>query len=280
MTQTIGPAPAQPHGGVATLQPAVLEPRDKQRIDATITRLLRTESGRDIAQFLADGRVEIEVFEDEEFSRRFPGAGAIFDPRTNDIVMPRRALDSSSLITTIAHEGKHAVDHATGSHWALESLKLVGGTVGDGAAALLRLDNPVTGWLDSITARQNEKEVAAYRLQAEVAHELGRNESSWSLGQAADGTPLPEDEIRRNVAMDDLYRMSSGRRLVLGSALGLGATSMAAWAVQSAATALKPGSFLAKHAWPVFVAGGALAGAFVLGDQQRSRKLDSGMFLG
>lgn len=274
MTQAIGaaPLPLDP-GWVVPAAIISANPADAARIERALDRLRTTESGREVADFLAAERVDIKVFPDAEFTRRFPGAGAIYDPKTRDIVMPQRATASSSLVTTLAHEGKHAMDFDQKPHWMLQSLQLIGGTAGDGVKALTRFDNPITAWLDSLTARQNEAEVDAYHLQARVAHELGRNESSWALGQAADGSPLPLDQVRSRVATDELYRMDPTRRLVLGAGLGVATTMLGTAGVQTIAGKVAPGSFLAKHAWPLYAIGGALTAGWVVSDQARARGL-------
>ncbi len=248
---------------------------DAQVIADTMQRLRATESGREVADFLAASRTEIRVLPDADFRARYPGAGAVYDPKTKLISVPQGGLRRDSFITTLAHEGKHALDFSDRPHWAFQSLGLIGGTAKDGLKALVTFRNPVTAWLDSLTARQNEDEVNAYHLQAQVAHELGKNESSWSLGQARDGTPLPIDEVRSNVATADLYRMDPTRRLILGAGLGLGITSAAAIGAQTLATTLRPGSFLAAHAWPMYAIGGAMTAAWVVGDQIRARRLDA-----
>jgi hypothetical protein len=247
---------------------------DAQVIAETMQRLQATQSGREVAEFLTASRTQIRVLPDAEFARSYPGAGAVYDPKTKLISVPQGGLRHGSFITTLAHEGKHAMDFADRPHWALQSLGLIGGTATDGVKALVTLRNPVTAWLDSLTARQNEDEVNAYHLQAQLAHELGRNESSWSLGQARDGTPLPIDEVRANVATNDLYRMDPTRRLILGAGLGLGMTSVAAIGAQALAAKLRPGSFLAGNSWPVYAIGGAMTAAWVVGDQIRARRLD------
>lgn len=246
---------------------------DREIIDRTIERLRATENGREVADFLASGRVKIKVFSDAEFSRRFPGAGAIYDPRSTDIVMPRRMLTSTSLVTVLAHEGKHAMDFGSRPHWTVQSAGLILGTIGDGAKALGRFDNPMTAWLDSLTSRQNENEVTAYHLQAKVAHELGRNESHWALGQASDGTPLPLEGVRENIATAPLYRMQPLRRLMVSATLGTSSTFFAASGIQSIARRIRPDSYLAQHSWPVLAVGGALMGAWIVGDQMRARRL-------
>ncbi len=263
--------------GAPTYAPALpaRSPSDAQAIAIAMQQLRATESGRPIAEFLAQSRMDIRVIPDADFARKYPGAGAVYDPKTKAISVPQGALHRSSFVTTLAHEGKHALDFSDRPHWALQSFGLIGGTAKDGLKALVTFENPVTGWLDSLTARQNEDEVNAYHLQAKVANELGRNESSWSLGQARDGTPLPLDEVRSNVATADLYRMDPTRRLILGAGLGLGATSFAAIGAQTLASKLRPGSFLAGNSWPVYVVGGAMTAAWVVGDQIRARRLES-----
>ncbi|MCW2927829.1 MAG: hypothetical protein JWM86_1797 [Thermoleophilia bacterium] len=272
MTTTIGaPAPA------ALPQRAALpaDPGDAAAISAAVTRLRTTESGREVADFLAASHVEIRVVPNEVFKGRYPGAGAVYDPRTRLITVPQGAVRSPGFVTTLAHEGKHALDFKDRPHWALQSMGLLAGTAADGAKALVTLYNPVTAWLDSLTARQNEDEVNAYHVQAQVAHELGINESAWSLGQAASGEPLPLEDVRTRVATNDLYRMEPGRRLALGAGLGLATTSVAAIGAQALAGKLAPGSFLARHGWPLYAIGGAMTAAWVVADQARARRLEA-----
>jgi hypothetical protein len=285
MANTIGAsAPQLPMDGAfaaPVAQPVAANPADAARIAAAVAQLRGTESGREVADFLARNKVDIRVMPHRDFRAHYPGAGAIYDPKRHQISMPQSALGSSALVTTIAHEGKHALDFQDRPHWTIQSLSLIAGRAGDGAKALVTLNNPITGWLDSLTARQNEDEVNAYHLQAQVAHELGRNESSWALGQATDGTPLPLEDVRVRVATDDLYRMDPTRRLVLGAGLGLGVTSIAAIGAQALAGKLRPGSFLASHSWPVYALGGVATAAWVINDQLRSRRLESyGKFAG
>lgn len=277
-TPAYGPSPLPPPPASAPTHRAAApssSASDAQAIATAMQQLRATESGRPIADFLAASRMDIRVIPDAEFARSYPGAGAVYDPKTKAISVPQGALHRSSFVTTLAHEGKHALDFSDRPHWALQSYALIGGTAKDGLKALVTFRNPVTAWLDSLTARQNEDEVTAYHLQAKVAHELGRNESSWSLGQARDGTPLPIDEVRSNVATTDLYRMDPTRRLILGAGLGLAATSVAAIGAQTLASRLRPGSFLAGHAWPMYAIGGAMTAAWVVGDQIRAHRLEA-----
>jgi hypothetical protein len=271
-TPAYGPA-ALP--GAVPARRAATTPADAQAIEAAMSQLRATRSGREIADYLVASRMEIRVLPDADFARRYPGAGAVYDPKAEAISVPQGGLHRSSFVTTLAHEGKHAMDFSERPHWALQSFGLIGGSAKDGLKELVTFGNPVTGWLDSLTARQNEDEVNAYHLQAQVAHELGKNESSWSLGQARDGTPLPIDEVRSNVATNDLYRMDPTRRLILGAGLGLGVTSFAAIGAQTLASKLRPGSFLAGHAWPIYAIGGAMTAAWVVGDQIRARRLEA-----
>ena len=268
------PSPAAPSGSVQVHR-AATSPANIQKIEAAMSQLRATESGRHIADFLVASRMEIRVLPDAEFARSYPGAGAVYDPKSKAISVPQGGLDRNSFVTTLAHEGKHAMDFSDRPHWALQSFGLIGGSAADGAKALVTFRNPVTAWLDSLTARQNEDEVTAYHLQAQVAHELGRNESNWSLGQARDGTPLPIDEVRSNVATNDLYRMDPTRRLILGAGLGVGVTSFAAIGAQALASKLRPGSFLAGHSWPIYAIGGAMTAAWLVGDQIRARRLEA-----
>jgi hypothetical protein len=286
MANTIGAAATPPQYAAPAAMPsyapdaaarplaAPANPEDGARIAAAVAQLRQTESGREVADFLARNKVNVRVLSDAEFRAHHPGAGAIYDPKRREIVMPQSALRSPALVTTIAHEGKHALDFADRPHWMIQSLGLIAGSAADGAKALVTFHNPVTGWLDSLTAHQNEDEVTAYHVQAQVAHELGRNESSWALGQAPDGTPLPIEDVRARVATDDLYRMDPTRRLVLGAGLGLGVTSVAAIGAQALASKLRPGSFLAQHAWPMYALGGAVTAAWVISDQLRARRLE------
>lgn len=279
MVNTIGAAAPLPREAWVAAparvpQRAVADPGDAARIAAAVEQLRATEAGRGVAEFLATSRVNVRVLPDADFAAHYPGAGAVYDPKTGDISVPRRALASPALVTTLAHEGKHAQDFADRPHWMLQSLALIGNTAKDGAAALVTLRNPITAWLDSLTARQNEDEVTAYHLQAQVAAELGRNESNWALGQASDGSPLPIEEVRANVATSDLYRMDPARRLILGAGLGLGATGLAAMGAQQLASIVRPGSFLASNSWPMFLLGGAATAAWVAADQVRARRLE------
>ncbi len=277
MTTSIGTSPHAPTAlpGAVPVRRAATSPENIRAIETAMSQLRATESGRQIADFLVASRMEIRVLPDAEFARSYPGAGAVYDPKAKAISVPQGGLDRSSFVTTLAHEGKHAMDFSDRPHWALQSFGLFGGSAADGAKALVTFRNPVTAWLDSLTARQNEDEVNAYHLQAQVAHELGKNESSWSLGQARDGTPLPIDEIRSNVATNDLYRMDPTRRLILGAGLGVGVTSFAAIGAQTLASKLRPGSFLAGHAWPIYAIGGAMTAAWIVGDQIRARRLEA-----
>ncbi|MCW2921613.1 MAG: hypothetical protein JWL76_1487 [Thermoleophilia bacterium] len=273
LTTSLRPATAPPPS--LPVRRAATSPADIQAIETAMQQLRATSSGREIADFLVASRMEIRVLPDAEFARNYPGAGAVYDPKAKAISVPQGALHRSSFVTTLAHEGKHALDFSDRPHWAVQSFGLIGGSAADGAKALVTFRNPVTAWLDSLTARQSEDEVNAYHLQAQVASELGKNESSWSLGQARDGAPLPIDQVRSNVATNDLYRMDPTRRLVLGAGLGLGVTSFAAIGAQALASKLRPGSFLAGHAWPVYAIGGAMTAAWVVSDQIRARRLEA-----
>lgn len=270
MTQPLNKAANQPRFASSINAPALT---DQELIDRALRKLGETENGRVIADFLSSGKTKIRILDDEEFRRRFPGAGAIYDPRSRDIVMPRQAVDDPSLVTTLAHEGKHALDFSTRPHWMLQSAQSILGTIPDAGKGLVTLHNPVSSWLNALNRRQNENEVNAYHLQAKVAYELGYNESSWSYGQAPDGTPLPLEEVRKGVASDPLYRLSSSRRAFLGMGLGMSTTAIAAYSVQNAASKLRPGSYLAQHAWPVFAAGAALTSAFVLADYRSTKDM-------
>lgn len=254
--------------------PYELGASDAAYIRSALDRLRGTQSGRPIAEFLGQEGVRIQVLPDADFSAKYPGAGAIYDPKTRMISVPRHQLDDADLVTTLAHEGKHAYDYRNRPPWYIDSLSVVGGSLGDGLKAAVTLRNPVTAWLDAVTYRQNTFEVDAYHLQAEVAHELGLNELRWAHGQARDGTPLPLDEVRANIAVSDLYRMSRGRRLVLGAGMGFAGTLLAGTVGQTIAAKLRPGSFLAQHAWPIYAVAGALTGAWIIGDQVRAARLD------
>lgn len=274
MTSSIGYPTAGPIA--VPVRPAAAPNVDEARtIASTMKRLQATEAGREVSDFFIQNQTMIQVLPDIAFARKYPGAGAVYDPRTRLISVPQGALARSSFITTLAHEGKHALDFSDRPHPMLQGLKLIGGSAADGVKALVTLRNPVTAWLDSLTARQNEDEVNAYHLQAKVAHELGLNESHWALGQARDGTPLSIDEVRANVATTDLYRMDPMRRLMLGGGLGVAVTSSAALGVQALASKLRPGSYLAAHAWPIYALGGAMTAAWVIGDQIRARRLEA-----
>lgn len=260
--------------------PGAVAPRDAveaQLVARAVQQLNATEQGRQVGEFLARSGVEIRVLPDEEYRAHYPGSGAAYDPRTRDIIVPRSQLFSPGMVTTLAHEGQHALDYSHRPPWYLEAVRIIAGSSGDAARSLVTFDNPLTAWLDSLTARQHEDEVVAYHLQAKVAHELGLNESAWSHGQARDGTPLPLDEVRASIAVDDLYRMSPMRRLLLGGGLGLTMTSVAALAGKGLASKLRPGSYLAAHSWPIYAVGGAMTGAWLIADQMRARRLERSM---
>jgi hypothetical protein len=248
MSMSIGAAGAQPIAPAAKVQGAV-------------ATLRATPDGREVADWLATHRIEIQVVPDAAFRGTYPGAGAVYDARSRQIAIPQALLDRPELVTTLAHEGTHAMDFAGRGRWGAQAFGMIGGSAKDAGAALVTLHNPVTAWLDSVTARQNQDEVHAYHVQAQVASELGRNEGAWALGQAADGSVLSEDDTRTRVANDPLYRMSPANRAILGGGLALSVTSLAALAADR----------LGVRAWPVYAIGGALAAAWVGADQLHAR---------
>ena len=255
--------------------PAGPSASDAATVSRTVARLRHTEHGREVADYLVANDVKIRVVPDALFRSTHAGLGGVYDPRDRVISVPHAALGRTDLITTIAHEGTHAKDFSTRPNWLLQSVSTIAGSVGDAAKGLVTLRNPLTTWLNSVTARQHDDEVHAYGVQAQVAHELGMNESAWSHGQAKDGTPLPLEEVRSSIASDPLYRMGSTQRLVVGGGLGVGITMGAAFGAQAIASRLRPGSFLASHMWPTIALGGAMAGAWVIADQIRARSLEA-----
>jgi hypothetical protein len=264
--------------GAATMQPSIVpapgpDPAVARRIQDTVAQLRTTEHGRGVGDFLVQSRMNVRVVDNVQFRGEFPGAGAIYDARSREIIVPRGALDRPEFVTTLAHEATHARDFADRPAWGLQVAGLLGNSAKDAGTALVTFHNPVTAWLDSLTARQNEDEVNAYHLQAQVAAELGRNESSWALGQGSDGSVLSVDETRGRVATSDLYRMDPMRRLVLGGGIAIGATSAAAFGVSMLAHKLRPSSYLGSHMWPVYAVVGGLATAWVAGDQVRAHRL-------
>ena len=116
--------------------------------------------------------------------------------------------------------------------------------------------------------------MSAYHLQAQVAAELGLDESSWSHGQARGGAALPLDEVRASIASDELYRMDPTRRLLLGGGLAVAASSVFALGSHVLATRLAPGSYLGTRMWPAAALAGAVTGAWVLADQVRAHRLE------
>jgi hypothetical protein len=259
MSMSIGAA------GTRSIAPAY-DPAAAAKVQAAVAALHATPDGRELADWLAASRIDIQVVPDAAFQGEYPGAGAVYDARSRQITIPQGLLDRPELVTTLAHEGTHAKDFAGRGRWGAQAFGMIGGTAKDAGAALVTLHNPVTAWLDSLTARQNEDEVHAYHVQAQVASELGRNEGSWALGQAADGAVLSEDDTRTRIASDDLYRMTPGNRAILGGGLALSVTSLAALAADR----------LGARSWPVYAIGGALAAAWVGADQVRAHRLAAG----
>jgi len=251
------------------------DPEDARKIADGISALQQTEHGAEVANFLAESHIGIEVIPGAEYRQKWPGSGAHFDPKRNVIRMPDYQLDDTDFLTVLAHEGTHARDADQRAPWFIDVFRVLGGSAKEGAKALVTFQNPVTAWLDGITVEQNEDEVHAYHVQAQVAQELGLNESSWALGQAKDGSPLPLDEVRANIAGDELYRMQPWRRLILGAGLGVGVTTAAALGTQTLASRIAPGSYMAAHVWPVYAIGGAMTAAWVLADQMHARQLDA-----
>lgn len=238
--------------------------------------LASTESGREVAEFLDSGEVKVRIFDDAEYNRRFPGSGASFQPAFSTFNAPERALTPKPYAATVlAHEGQHAIDAGSKGSFILKTFGAMGGSVTDAVGAATRLENPMTGWIDGFTGRNNETEVNAYRRQAQVAIELGLNQGRWAHGQNPDGSLRSDDEIRQSLATDPLYRLSSGKRLLFGGAMGTLGTMVGAGAASFAIGKLAPNSYLASHAWPLYAAGAALTGAAILGDQLESRSLEA-----
>lgn len=257
------PQPRQPLGPDALL------------VARSMDTLRATGSGREVADFLQRQHVSVQVLPDAEYAQRHPDSGASYDPKTRLVVTPRSALRDPAIgATTLAHEGQHALDFHDRPAWYVDSVGMMAGTSGDALRALVSFDNPMTAWLDSLTARQNGFEVTAYRRQAAVASELGLNQSAWSHGQARDGSVLSKEETRADIATSALYRMSPTRRLVLGGGLGLAVTSSAALGAGALAGRLAKGSYLAAHTWPVYAVGGAMTAAWLLADQIRAHRLE------
>jgi hypothetical protein len=241
---------------------------ERRRLDEMLDILDETVHGREVAAYVRGHPEQIRIWDDDEYRAAFPGSGASFNPLRQHLNLPRRTLsDAARFATTVVHEGQHAVDAR--SPWSVVGggLSTVFGSAWDGVRAGARLDNPLSGWLDAIGTRQLETEVNAYRTQAQVANELGRREYGWNLGQEIDGTVRTDDRIRQELALESLYAMGPGRRLVLGAGVGALTVFGASAAVGSVAGRIRPGSYLSLHQWPVLAVGGALVGAAVLHDQ-------------
>ena len=253
-------------------------PEQQRQLDAMLDILDTTRAGREVATYVREHPEIVRVWDDAEYQRTFPGSGASFNPARQQLNLPERVLEQPLRgATTVAHEGQHAADAPNRFGVVLRGVGNVLGSVGDAASAALHLDNPITGMLDGFATRELEFEVSAYRTQAQVAKELGRREYGWNLGQDIDGSVRSDDEIRAALAAESLYTMGSGRRLLLGSSIGLVGVLGTSMGVQALAAKLRPGSFLARHSWPVIAGGAALLGAALLHDRAAyERRVESG----
>ncbi len=240
----------------------------QRQLDAMLDILDGTEAGREVAAYVREHPEIVRVWDDDEYRSAFPGSGASFNPARQHLNLPERVLAVPARgATTVVHEGQHAVDAPSRGHVLLNAFGNIFGSVGDAASAAVHLDNPITGLLDGYASRELGTEVSAYRIQAQVARELGRNEYGWGLGQDIDGSVRSDEEIQAALEAESLYTMGSGRRAMLGASIGMVGVLGASMGVQWLAGKLRPGSFLATHTWPVVGGGAALLAAAVLHDR-------------
>ncbi|MCB0879154.1 MAG: hypothetical protein KDC46_09270 [Thermoleophilia bacterium] len=245
---------------------------EQKQLDAMLAVLDETEHGKDVAAYLRANPQIVRVWDDAAYNRAFPGSGASFNPARQELNLPRsvlRGIDYGT--TTVAHEAQHALDAPNRFGVITRGFANLAGSAIDGAGAAAHLHNPITGMLDGYADRELEWEVSAYRTQAEVAKELGQLEYGWNLGQNADGSVRSDEEIRAALRDEPLYRMAAGRRLMLGATGGALGVLGASLVVGSIAGRVRPGSYLARHSWPVLAAGGVALGTALLQDQVQYR---------
>jgi hypothetical protein len=246
---------------------------ERRKLDRMLEILDGTVHGREVAAHVRAHPEQIRIWSNAEYDATFPGSGASFNPLRQHLNLPQRILDSPERgATTLLHEGQHSVDARSAWSVAGRGVLTIFGSAWDGVRAAARLDNPISGWVDGIGTRQLETEVNAYRVQAQVAKELGRREYGWNLGQEIDGSVRSDEQIREALALESLYAMGPTRRLLLGAGVGSLAVLGASEGVSTLARAIKPGSYLATHRWPVLAVGAALLGAAVIHDQVDYRR--------
>lgn len=144
---------------------------------------------------LARGNVRIRVVSDAAFDRRYPGAGGIYDPNTDTILLPQRALrNGRTLALTMVHEGVHWLQRHVG-HTRLASL---GGAI----ASAVRTHGASS---QSGTARQRDlqDEAQAYILESVAAREMGIRD--FGLGTDGSGRTRSFEETLSTVAANPLY---------------------------------------------------------------------------
>jgi hypothetical protein len=255
-----------PTGGSAPTE------HEQEQLEAIYAILDRSQSARHVSGYLRTHPEVVRVWDDAAYDAAFPGSGASFVPARQELNLPRRILERAERgATTVAHEGQHALDAPSRLALVGHGFANVGGSILDGLGAAAHLHNPITGIVDGYATRELGFEVSAYRTQAELAKELGRDERGWNLGQADDGSVRSDDEILGALREEQLYRFDPVRRLMLGGAIGGAGVLAGGMAASRIATRVAPSSFLGRHAWPFYVAGGALLGAAMLQDQLAAR---------
>lgn len=258
----IAPRPAADVGAPAA-------PTGDELLDATIDRLAATEHGRELAVLLRERRDDVVVLDDS--GGVLPeGAGGAWVAARQKLYIRRDQLEHPAGITLLAHEAVHMRDAGSWAAAFGQSLLGVGRGLVDMVAAPVSGHNPITAAVDGVRGSfQVPMEVDAYRLQAELAHELGLRSDTL---QHADGSPRSREELRRWLLEDPLYQLPLPARTALGAGFAVLGGRATGHLVNTAAARLAPTSLVGRH--PRIGSAGALAawGALLLHDQLAARR--------
>lgn len=208
-------------GAISGAQPpassaAVAVQTDQQKLDVVLAKLESTESGAEVVAWLRAHDMPLDILPDATYACARPGFGGSFE--NGRMKIPSGSLnDANWAATLIAHETQHAMDGKNIGFALTTVLGALPLAALDGVVGLLHGRNPVSAATERVNVRLRETEVHAYHRQAEVAGQLGLNQSGWSHGQREDGSVKSDTEIRDKLAKVPLYQSRMLGRAFLGT---------------------------------------------------------------
>jgi hypothetical protein len=171
---------------------------------ALLGQVTNTVAGSSIAvqvlQALQKNGARIDVLDDRTFNAKYPGAGGVYLPEEDRIVLPRSAAtDPRKLALVLVHEGTHWLQ----DHVGTGKLDSLGGPLADA----LRGANALKTGVGNANSKDVEwhDEAQAYLVESLAAHQLGMRDPGLG-SDARTGATLSYDQTLARVKAEPLYR--------------------------------------------------------------------------